>query len=253
MVLRRFNAIAAVSDEVKDRLVVSGPRRHVSRPLPMGLTWRLSQVSRRRCAMSPKKIIGVVARLDWQKGFACLLPAVRELEKSFSGFKRCDCGRWARPRRNRTDDTRLWSGKARGARRPAVKYACCICRDGHFCSAFTQRRIADDRAGGHGGIAAGDSHTHGRIPGVISDGATGLLVNPGDADGLKDAMARLLSDIDLCRRMGEQGHAWISRHYTSDAMALQYGSCMTRCWAARAPAAVHATTLDRSSAGATSA
>ena len=162
MVLRRFNAIAAVSDEVKDRLVVSGIQAARIKTIANGIDVEaFTSRPAAMCDVAEEKIIGVVARLDWQKGFACLLSAVRELEKSFSGFKVCYRGRWARPRRNRTDDTRLWSGKARGARRPAVKYACCICRDGHFCSAFTQRRIADDRAGGHGGIAAGDSHTRG--------------------------------------------------------------------------------------------
>ena len=57
---------------------------------------------------------------------------------------------------------------------------------------------------------------------MIRDGETGLLVNPRDAAGLKDAIARLLTDPDLCRRMGTQAQEWVRRHYTSSAMALQY-------------------------------
>jgi glycosyltransferase involved in cell wall biosynthesis len=40
---------------------------------------------------------------------------------------------------------------------------------------------------------------------LVQDGATGLLVPPGDIDGLTDALDRLLSDPDLCRRLGEAG------------------------------------------------
>jgi glycogen synthase len=62
----------------------------------------------------------------------------------------------------------------------------------------------------------------GAISSVIKDGETGLLVDPGDINGLRDALARLLTDSDLCRRIGSAGHDWVSRNYTSEAMALKY-------------------------------
>jgi glycosyltransferase involved in cell wall biosynthesis len=62
----------------------------------------------------------------------------------------------------------------------------------------------------------------GAIPSVIEDGKTGLLVNPGDTAGLREAIALLLSDADLCRRMAVQAHEWVARHFTADAMARQY-------------------------------
>jgi glycosyltransferase involved in cell wall biosynthesis len=40
---------------------------------------------------------------------------------------------------------------------------------------------------------------------LVQDGVTGLLVPPGDIDGLTDALDRLLGDHDLCRRLGEAG------------------------------------------------
>jgi glycosyltransferase involved in cell wall biosynthesis len=45
-------------------------------------------------------------------------------------------------------------------------------------------------------------------PGIdeaIQDGVTGLLVPPGDAKALADALARLLEDPDLCRKLGTAG------------------------------------------------
>jgi glycosyltransferase involved in cell wall biosynthesis len=62
----------------------------------------------------------------------------------------------------------------------------------------------------------------GAIPGVIRDGESGLLVAPGDAAGLKNALARLLRDSELCRRLGANAHDTVSRNYTSDNMASHY-------------------------------
>ena len=48
---------------------------------------------------------------------------------------------------------------------------------------------------------------------LIRDGETGLLVPPGDIDGLAKALDRLLGDPELCRRLGEAGRAAVlERH-----------------------------------------
>ena len=43
----------------------------------------------------------------------------------------------------------------------------------------------------------------GGVPELVVDGETGLLVPPGDADALADALERVLGDAELRRRMGE--------------------------------------------------
>ena len=40
---------------------------------------------------------------------------------------------------------------------------------------------------------------------LVEHGVTGLLVTPGDADGLAAAIVRLAGDLDLARRLGEAG------------------------------------------------
>ncbi|MCB1498893.1 MAG: glycosyltransferase family 4 protein [Bauldia sp.] len=45
----------------------------------------------------------------------------------------------------------------------------------------------------------------GAVPEVIEDGVNGLLVQPGDVDGLTDAICRLLDDPILRRRIGDAG------------------------------------------------
>ena len=42
---------------------------------------------------------------------------------------------------------------------------------------------------------------------MVSDSQAGLLVNPGDVDGLADALMRLLKDSELRRKIQEQ--AWV--------------------------------------------
>jgi glycosyltransferase involved in cell wall biosynthesis len=94
----------------------------------------------------------------------------------------------------------------------------------------------------------------GAIPRVIRHGETGLLVNPRDTAGFKDALARLLVDPDLCRRMGAQARDWVGRHYTSDAMALQYRLMYDEVLGKQSVAGtVDAEILDRPNAGARSA
>jgi glycogen(starch) synthase len=50
----------------------------------------------------------------------------------------------------------------------------------------------------------------GGIPSLVEGGVTGLLVPPGDADSLRDAIERLLADPDLRRRLGEAARARVS-------------------------------------------
>lgn len=59
----------------------------------------------------------------------------------------------------------------------------------------------------------------GGLPEAVVDGETGLLVPPGDAAALGEALARLLADGDLRRRMGEAGRAHMLRRFSIDAMA----------------------------------
>lgn len=51
------------------------------------------------------------------------------------------------------------------------------------------------------------------IPELVADGETGLLVAPGDAEALAEALERLAGDPELCLKMGRAGREKVRREY----------------------------------------
>jgi glycosyltransferase involved in cell wall biosynthesis len=62
----------------------------------------------------------------------------------------------------------------------------------------------------------------GAVSKVINSGETGLLLPPGDVDGLAGAIVRLLKDPELARRLAQKGSAHVARHFSAEAMAWEY-------------------------------
>jgi glycosyltransferase involved in cell wall biosynthesis len=62
----------------------------------------------------------------------------------------------------------------------------------------------------------------GSVPTVITPGITGLLVEPGDVEGLASAILRLLADPGLAQALASQGRAHVARHFSADMTAAAY-------------------------------
>lgn len=58
----------------------------------------------------------------------------------------------------------------------------------------------------------------GGIPEAVRDGVNGLLVPPGDADALAQALHRLLDDAPLRRRLGDGGRRLVAEVFSPEAM-----------------------------------
>jgi glycosyltransferase involved in cell wall biosynthesis len=56
--------------------------------------------------------------------------------------------------------------------------------------------------------------TAGAFPEFIEDGRTGVLVPPGDADALTDAIKSLIADPERCARMGAAASEHMRTHFT---------------------------------------
>ncbi|MGH3048884.1 MAG: glycosyltransferase family 4 protein, partial [Gaiellaceae bacterium] len=67
---------------------------------------------------------------------------------------------------------------------------------------------------------------------LVRDGETGVLVPPGEAGPLRDAIVRVAGDLDLARRMGDAGRARaLSRfrqEFCTDRTELLYRNALSR-------------------------
>ncbi|HET9165763.1 MAG TPA: glycosyltransferase family 4 protein [Candidatus Angelobacter sp.] len=224
MALKRFQGLAAVSDSVAQRLIDSGVAAKNIRTIANGID--VGPFERARplpvFEFDGNKVVGMVARLDLQKGFEYLLRATRELCAAFSALKVVIVGEG--PDRQAIESMVQRFGlqsnvilAGQHSHMPEIYAA----MDVFVLPSLNEglpMTILEAMAASRPVIAT----RVGAIPKVIKDGETGLLVDPGDADGLRNALERLLRDCDLGRRLGSAGHDWVSRNYTSEAMALRY-------------------------------
>ena len=72
------------------------------------------------------------------------------------------------------------------------------------------------------------SSRSGAIPELIDDGVSGLLVAPRDVDGLADALARLLDDDGLRRRLGRAARAAAEARFDIRRNAARYAALFSR-------------------------
>ena len=63
--------------------------------------------------------------------------------------------------------------------------------------------------------------TGGALPEVVEDGVTGILVPPGDAPALAEAIRTLMGDADLRRRMGQAGRERVLEKFSWRKAALE--------------------------------
>ncbi len=61
----------------------------------------------------------------------------------------------------------------------------------------------------------------GAIPNIIQ-GQNGILVAPGDVQGLENALSSLLADGGKRRRYAEGGYETVRTNYSSDRMSARY-------------------------------
>jgi glycosyltransferase involved in cell wall biosynthesis len=54
----------------------------------------------------------------------------------------------------------------------------------------------------------------GAVPDFVQDGWNGFLIDPGDVQGLAEALLKLLRDPDLRRQFGERGFALAKERYS---------------------------------------
>jgi glycosyltransferase involved in cell wall biosynthesis len=248
MVLKKFNALAAVSDAVAHRLLAFGVPTEKIKTITNGIDVTAFERAQPLPLLRAEgsTVVGVVARLDMQKGFEYLLQAARELCKMFSDLKIVIAGEG--PDRSKIEDIIQQYGLqssvvlvGQQSNMPAV-YAAMDIFVLPSLNEGLPMTVLEAMAASKPVIAT----RVGAIPSVIKDGENGLLVAPKDSEGLRNAVASLLSDPERRQRMGDQAHAWVSQNYTSEAMALRYREMYEEVLGKPAPEAISARHMDHS-------
>ena len=248
MVLKKFDALAAVSDAVAHRLLAFGVPAEKIKTIANGIDVPAFERAEPLPLLKAEgsTVVGIVARLDLQKGFEYLLQAARELCKTFHGLKIIIVGEG--PDRGTIEEIIRQYGlqsnvvlAGQQSNMPAV-YAAMDIFVLPSLNEGLPMTVLEAMAASKPVIAT----RVGAIPSVIKDGEDGLLVAPKDSEGLRNAIASLLDDPERRRRMGDQAHAWVSQNYTSEAMALRYRKMYEEVLGKPAPSEVSARHMDHS-------
>jgi glycosyltransferase involved in cell wall biosynthesis len=252
MALKKFNALAAVSDAVAQRLLAFGVPTEKIKTIANGIDVTAFERAQPLPLLKDEGsiVVGVVARLDLQKGFEYLLRAARELCKMFPGLKIVIAGEG--PDRSAIEEMIEQYGlqssvvlAGQQSNMPAV-YAAMDIFVLPSLNEGLPMTVLEAMAASKPVIAT----RVGAIPSVIRDGENGLLVVPKDTEGLRNAVASLLNDPARRRRLGDQAHAWVSQNYTSEAMALKYREMYEEVLGKPAPSAISTQQVDHSNVNA---
>jgi glycosyltransferase involved in cell wall biosynthesis len=224
--LRRFDAVGAVSQTIAEKLLSLGLRRERITVIPNGIDVHAFDVARSpgtpAAEARKEQVIGVIARLDLQKGFVYLLNAVATLRNSFPALRLLIVGEG--PDRARIEQ--LVSGQNLGALvtfagqqsdMPGV-YASIDIFVLPSLNEGLPMTLLEAMAASKPIIAT----RVGAVATVITHGETGLLVEPADEAGLTNALSQLLADPELRRRLAEKARAHVEQHYTAAAMIQEY-------------------------------
>jgi glycosyltransferase involved in cell wall biosynthesis len=252
MALKKFNALAAVSDAVAQRLLAFGVPPEKIKTIANGIDVTAFERAQPLPLLKDEGsiVVGVVARLDLQKGFEYLLRAARELCKMFPGLKIVIAGEG--PDRSAIEEMIEQYGlqssvvlAGQQSNMPAV-YAAMDIFVLPSLNEGLPMTVLEAMAASKPVIAT----RVGAIPSVIRDGENGLLVAPKDSEGLRNAVASLLNDPERRRRLGDQAHTWVSQNYTSEAMALKYREMYEEVLGKPVPSAISAQQVDHSNVNA---
>jgi glycosyltransferase involved in cell wall biosynthesis len=237
LVLKHVDAIGAVSEVIAEKLASFGVPRERVRVIPNGIDVRaFGAVPPAGAAMAgtrSRQVLGVVGRLDLQKGFEYLLKAIAGLHHSFPELRLLVIGEG--PDRSRIEN--LISQLRLGAVVTLLGQRADMPTAYNLIDIFVlpslneglPMALLEAMAASKAIVAT----RVGAVPKVIADEVTGLLVEPADEPALTHAISRLLSDPSLCRQLAQRARAHVERHYTAEAMTGSYREMYTAVLARR--------------------
>jgi len=222
LVLRSFQRVVAVSEEVRRQLLGAGVRAERIRMVRNGIDLRPFDQRRATADSEREIVVGLVGRLAWEKGVDLFLSAAARLVDKFPGAKFVVVGEGpdAEKLDGMLDELKI-RGRAEllGRREdmPAVYRSLDI-----MVSASRQEGLPMAILEGMASRLPLVATTVGEVPSVVRDGVTGFVVAPNDVDALAGAIARLLGDAAMRERMGTAGRKLIEDEYSASRMTAEY-------------------------------
>ncbi len=230
MVLRRFDAVAAPSEPVAQKLRQSGVREALYIPNGVKLeAFQNAEPTLRPSASSPdSRLVGFVGRMSPEKGGDVLLHAAAEVLRSRPETLCVFVGEGP----SRAD----WEGLAQRLGLAGKVIFTGVRHDlaGVYASlhvlvlpSWTEAMpmcLLEAMASGCPVVAT----RVGSVPSLVLQEQTGLLVEPGEVEGLAVAIRRLLENPSWARQLAERARARVAERFCLDAMARAYQTVYER-------------------------
>jgi glycosyltransferase involved in cell wall biosynthesis len=221
MVLRRFDRVVVISDEVEQTILRSGLPSNKVVKIFNGVDHNRFDRRDEGCCRSDTRI-GFVGRLVPGKGGTYLLCAAQKVlevhpEATFvivgDGPAR---GEWmALAKQLGISDRVVFTGVQNDM--PAVYASMGMLVLPSLCEAMPMCVLE--------GMAAGKpivATRVGAVPQVVINNETGLLVSPANVDELATAILQILGDEAFANRLGGNARLRVAEHFSADAMARRY-------------------------------
>jgi len=226
MALKQFDTVCAVSPPIAEKLLSLGLRRERVTVIPNGIDVHAfdpgSRAGGEAAQADAKQVLGIVARLDLQKGFDYLLRAVASLRGVFPALRLLIVGEG--PDRTaieemvrRYDLGEVVTLAGQQTDMPAV-YAGIDIFVLPSLNEGLPMTLLEAMAAGKPVVAS----RVGAISTVIKDQETGLLIAAADEAALTQALRRLLADPELRLRLGRNARAHVEQNFTTAAMVQKY-------------------------------
>jgi glycosyltransferase involved in cell wall biosynthesis len=221
-ILRRYDAVSAVSEAERNRVLRSGVRAEKVKVINNGIDCAAFTGARPSILYPGALLVGTVGRLTAQKNPVGILAAAREAVRAGINAHFVYVGDG--PDRQKLESLRNeWGMEGRVdflGFRPDMPniYASLDLFVLPSMDEGLPMALLECMAAGTPVIAT----RVGAVEKVVRDGETGLLVNPGDQTALNSAVLRLLEDRNLAQSLGAKGQRRVREHFSSEAMARNY-------------------------------
>lgn len=226
LVLRRFHAVAAVSQRIAGQLRQAGIAEEKISVIHNGIDLSpfdaAAPVLKSELQAGGRRLIGTVGRLTSQKGMEYFLAAAQKLLKEFPDLLFAIVGDG--PDRQKLEQMAREleiekSIRFTGARSdmPGVYASLDLFVLASIAEGMPMA-LLEAMASGRPVVAT----AVGAVPQIVVVGTTGMLVRPKDSTELANAISSLLRHQDLSERVARNGRAAVRRQFSSQVMTQKY-------------------------------